>query len=49
MLEDPAYRPIHSAGAGYLSALVCFAAEISRLERRRVEIAYREDGLADFK
>ena len=48
MIQEPEYRPAQNAEAGYLSAVVCFAAEASRLERRRVELAYAEDGLVDL-
>ena len=46
MLRDPDYRPIHSARAGYESAIACFAADISRRERRRVDISWSDQGLA---
>jgi predicted dehydrogenase len=43
MMADPEYRPEQSASAGYLSAVMCFAADKSRVERRRVDFRYTED------
>lgn len=48
MMTEPAYRPEQDAGAGYLSAVMCFAADLSVTERRRVELRYRDDGFVDL-
>ncbi len=48
MMAEPTFRPEQDAEAGYLSAVVCFAADRSRVERRRVELAYRDDGFVDI-
>ena len=48
IMKNPAYKPDQNAGAGYLSAVMCFAADISRLERRRVDFAYRSNGYIDI-
>jgi len=48
MMKNPEFRPEQNAEAGYLSAVVCFAAETSRLENRRVSLAYVEDGMIDI-
>lgn len=44
MMNDPSYRPEQDTYTGYLSAMMCFGADISCLERRRVEIVYDADG-----
>ena len=49
MVEDANYRPDQNAMAGYLSAVMCFAADISRVERRRVDLLYREGGYVDIR
>ena len=43
MMADPDYRPAYGVYAGYLSAVMCFAADRSCMERRRVDFAY-DDG-----
>jgi predicted dehydrogenase len=48
MMADPHYRPDQNVYAGYLSAMMCFGADISRDERRRVEFVYRTDGYIDI-
>ena len=48
MMEDPKYRPAQDASAGYLSAVMCFASDLSRVERRRIDLTYGEDGFIDF-
>lgn len=42
MMQDPAHRPLHSMQAGYESAIACMAADVSRIERRRVEITWAD-------
>ncbi|MCX7013079.1 MAG: Gfo/Idh/MocA family oxidoreductase [Candidatus Sumerlaeota bacterium] len=49
MMADPNYRPEQNAHAGYLSAVMCFAADISRVERRRVDLAYKETGRVEIR
>ena len=44
MMLDPSFRPACDASAGYLSAVTCFAADVSRLERRRVALRYDAEG-----
>jgi len=48
MMEDASFRPEQDAEAGYLSAVLCFAADRSLEERRRVEFRYRDDGFVDI-
>ena len=45
MMEDPSYRPAQNAYAGYLSAMMCFAADASVEEGRRIDLRYDTDGL----
>lgn len=40
MMKEPGYRPDQDAKAGYLSAMMCLACDVSRLERRRVNFRY---------
>ncbi len=40
MMADPDYRPDSDAQAGYLSAVMSFATDISRVEGRRVNFRY---------
>lgn len=48
MLQEPGFRPEQSASAGYLSAVMCFASDISVTEERRVHFRYKDDGKADI-
>ncbi len=48
MMEDPAFRPDQDAAAGYLSAVMCFAADQSVAERRQIVFRYRDDGYIDL-
>ena len=48
MMSEPAFRPEQDAYAGYLSAVMCFAADLSCAERRRIAFRYRSDGVVDF-
>jgi predicted dehydrogenase len=43
MMENPAYSPEQDAYSGYLSAVICFAADQSRQESRRVNLRYGAD------
>ena len=45
MMREPSYRPEQGAKAGYLSAVMCFAADLSRSQQRRIDFAYDPDGL----
>ena len=47
MMADPSFRPEADAAAGYLSAVMSFATDTSRIERRRVYFHYRDDGKVD--
>jgi predicted dehydrogenase len=40
MLEQPDHVPDANAAAGYLSAMMCFATDLSRTQGRRVHFAY---------
>ena len=44
MMEDPSYRPAQNAYAGYLSAMMCFAADASVDAGRRIDLRYDTDG-----
>ncbi|MCL5270017.1 MAG: Gfo/Idh/MocA family oxidoreductase [bacterium] len=44
MMQDAGYRPAQGADAGYLSAVMCFAADLSRAQRRRMNFAYGPAG-----
>ena len=48
MMEDADYRPPQSAYAGYLSAVMCFAADKSVEEKRRIDFRFGEDGVIDL-
>jgi predicted dehydrogenase len=48
MMGDPDFRPDQNAMAGYLSAVMCFAADQSVAERRRIELRYRDNGYIDL-
>jgi hypothetical protein len=39
MMEDPSYRPGATLEAGFLSAMLCFAADQSAEERRQVDVS----------
>ena len=48
MMEEPAFRPEQDAQAGYLSAVMCFAADQSVAERRQIGFRYHDDGRIDL-
>jgi predicted dehydrogenase len=48
MMRDPDYRPDQDAYAGYLSGALCIAADISRVEGRRVNLRYGANGYITF-
>ena len=48
MMKEPDYRPDQNAEAGYLAAAMCFAADLSRIERRRVNFRYGINGKISF-
>ena len=48
MMADVNYRPTANAYAGYLSAVMSFAADVSRLERRRVNFRYTSQETVQF-
>jgi len=48
MMTEQSYRPDQDASAGYLSAVMAIACDISRLERRRVNFRYGVDGRVDI-
>lgn len=48
MMRDPGYRPAQDAAAGYLSAMMAFACDISRIERHRVNFRHKANGYIDF-
>lgn len=43
MMSDPAYRPAQNSTAGYLSAVMSFATDISRTQGRRINFRYGPD------
>jgi predicted dehydrogenase len=48
MMEDAEFVPAQNASAGYLSAVMCFASDVSRTEERRVDFTYAADGTVAF-
>jgi hypothetical protein len=48
MMREPNFRPAQDAQAGYLSAVMCFAADLSCMERRRVNFRYGAQGRVDL-
>jgi predicted dehydrogenase len=48
MLREPDYRPDQNAQAGYLSAVMAQACDVSRNENRRVYFHYRANGFVDL-
>jgi len=44
MMQDPDYMPSQNAGTGYLSAVMCFAADRSVREGRRIHFDYDKAG-----
>lgn len=44
MIEDREYQPDQDVRAGYLSAMLCFAADLSRRENRSVALRYHDSG-----
>lgn len=48
MIRDPDYMPDQGVEAGYLSAVMCFASDISRTERRVVGFEYESGGRVTF-
>lgn len=48
MMQDPAFRPGQNAQAGYLSAIMSFAADRSVRECRRVDLDHHDDGRVEI-
>ncbi len=48
MMTEPAYMPEQNAYAGYLSAMMCFAADRSRQERRTIDLRYTGGGMVEL-
>jgi len=48
MIADPEYRPEQNAHAGYLSAVMCFASDLSVAEGRRVNFRHLPDGFVEL-
>ena len=48
MLNDPTYQPRQNARAGYLSAVMCFAADKSVEEKRRIDFHFGENGFIEL-
>ena len=48
MMEQPDYRPEQNSYAGYLSAVMCFAADISMNESKRMNFRYDEAGIVQL-
>ncbi len=49
MMQEPEFKPEQGAMAGYLSAVMCFAADRSRIERRRIDFIYDRDGFVSLR
>lgn len=49
MMREPDFRPGQNAMAGYLSAVMSFAADLSRIERRKVDLEYDAKGFANLR
>jgi predicted dehydrogenase len=49
MMQDPDFRPEQDAKAGYLSAVMCFAADLSRSRRQTVRFEYGRSGLVTLR
>ncbi|NKB70285.1 MAG: hypothetical protein GKR89_24710 [Candidatus Latescibacteria bacterium] len=49
MMQDPGYQPPQDAYAGYLSAVMCFAADRSVEEKRRIDLAFDQDGFIQLR
>jgi hypothetical protein len=49
MMSDPGYTPDQSAYAGYLSAVICFASDRSRMSRRRIGFRYSPNGFVTLE
>jgi len=48
MMRDPSYAPDQNTQAGYLSSVMCFAADASHTQRRRIDFAYDPDGRVTY-
>ena len=48
MMNEPGSRPRQNAYAGYLSAAMCFGADISVQEKRRIDFRFGEDGFVEL-
>ena len=48
MMVNPTYQPAQNAYIGYVSAIMCFGAEISRNECRRVNFVYQNNDYIDI-
>ena len=48
MMAEPDYRPEQNAYAGYLSAIMCFASDLSAREGRQINFRYRSNGFVDI-
>jgi predicted dehydrogenase len=48
MLLEPDYRPSKTAYDAYVSAVTCIAADVSRCQRRRIDLRYDPSGLIEM-
>ncbi len=48
MIKDPGYRPGQNATAGYIASAMCFAADLSLREARRINFRYDRHGYITF-
>ncbi len=48
MMEDPDYHPDQDDYAGYLSNAICIAADMSRIEKRRISFRYDQNDFITF-
>jgi len=49
MMSDPGYAPDQGAYAGYMSAVICFASDRSRLSRQRIDFRYGSNGFVTLE
>jgi predicted dehydrogenase len=49
MMKNPKYKPEQNASAGYLASAMCFAADLSMREHKRINFRYDQHGFISFK
>jgi predicted dehydrogenase len=48
MMKKPEYKPEQNASSGYLASAMCFAADLSMRERKRINFRYKQNGYISF-